>query len=100
MRLALLVGDTWGMHDGDVGWGWMTVMMLGMVVFWGLVILGIVWLVRSVERRGPTAGEPAVRRESPLEILERRFAEGAITSEDYAERRRVLVGAGPEPNDA
>jgi hypothetical protein len=28
------------MHDGDVGSGWMIVMMLGMVLFWGLVVAG------------------------------------------------------------
>ena len=35
MMLALLLADTWDMHDNDAGAGWMIVMMLGMVVFWG-----------------------------------------------------------------
>lgn len=99
MRIAMLLADTWGMHDSDVGWGWMTVMMLGMVVFWGAVIFGIVWFIRSVERRGPTTGE-AVMRESPLEILERRFAEGAMTPEDYRARRQVLANGGADPKGA
>jgi uncharacterized membrane protein len=33
------------------------------------------------------------RRETPTEILERRFAEGAISVEDYRERREVIAGA-------
>lgn len=32
------------------------------------------------------------RRDSPTEILERRFAEGAISAEDYRERREVIAG--------
>ena len=48
MNLALLIADTWGMHDNDIGTGWWIVMMVGMVVFWGLVILGVIWLVREV----------------------------------------------------
>ena len=33
------------------------------------------------------------RRETPTEILERRFAEGSISVEDYRERREVIAGA-------
>jgi putative membrane protein len=94
---ATLLADTWGMH-GDVGWGWMTLMMIGMVVFWGAVIFGIVWLVRGTTQSGPTLREGQVGRESPVEILERRFAEGALSSEDYWARRQVLVNGTVEPN--
>ena len=96
---ASWLADTWGMH-GDVGWGWMTVMMGGMVLFWAVVIVGIVWLIRGFERRGSGGGEAAAGRESPIEILERRFAEGAISSEDYWARRQVLVSGNAEPNGA
>ena len=52
MSLGLTVPlvDTWGMH-GDVGAGWMIVMMFVMVLFWAAIILGIVWLVRGGIRR-------------------------------------------------
>jgi uncharacterized membrane protein len=33
-------------------------------------------------------------RETPLEILDRRFAEGEISEEDYRARREVLTGRG------
>lgn len=86
--------DTWGMH-GDVGWGWMILMMTLMVLFWGAVIFGIVWLIRgSVDRR------PARRTESPTDVLERRFAEGAISVEDYQVRREVLANTAGGSNGA
>ena len=39
------VADTWGMH-GDVGTGWMILMMALMVLFWGGLIVAIVLAVR------------------------------------------------------
>jgi hypothetical protein len=59
LSLSLLqFADTWGMHDSDIGAGWMIVMMLGMVVFWGLVIVGVVCCARrsaaAITNRMPT----------------------------------------------
>jgi putative membrane protein len=76
------------MH-GDVSTGWMIVMMIGMVLFWAAVILGIVCLVRGASGGGWHWG--GVRKETPGEILERRFAEGAISVKDYEERREVIA---------
>ena len=87
MYLALLLADTWGMHDNDVGVGWMIVMMLGMVLFWGLVILGVIWLVREYGHPSRRADGP----NDPLTILDRRFANGEISAKEYEERRRVLA---------
>ena len=85
------LADTWGMH-GDVGWGWMALMMVVMVLFWGAVIAGIVWLIRSVAGGGPAPVlESPVGRETAVDILDRRFAEGALTVEDYRARRAVLL---------
>ena len=62
-------------------------MMLGMGLFWLAVILGFFWLVRDgVDRRQQPPGETA------LTILDRRFAEGAVSLDDYQERRDVLTG--------
>ena len=101
MNVAAIIplADTWGMH-GDVGWGWMGLMMVLMVLFWGAIIFGIVWLIRAGVRGGPApSGETFVSRESPVQILERRFAEGAISPEDYRARREILSGAA-RPNGA
>jgi putative membrane protein len=77
------------MHGDDVGAGWMVVMMLVMVLFWAAIILGIVWLVRGGSDGGWHWG--GERKETPSEILERRFAEGAISVEDYHQRREVIA---------
>lgn len=88
------------MWDGDVGWGWMTLMMVVMVLFWGAVILGIVWLVRVTARGWSGPDVKPVDTPNALEILERRFAEGAISVEDYRGRRKVLVNGTAGGNDA
>lgn len=75
----------WGMH-GDVSGWWMIVMMPLMLLFWAGIVLGIVWIAR-----GGLDSRREERRETPIEILDRRFAEGAITAEDYNERRKVIA---------
>lgn len=77
--LSLLADADWGHMDG----GWVA-MMIGMVLFWGLLIVLVVWLLRG------GLGHAHPHRASPLEILERRFAEGEITAEEYRERRNIL----------
>ena len=75
--------------DGYHGWdgGWWIVMIVAMLIFWGLVIAGGVWLVRELAgRRGHHETRPPA-----LEILDRRLAEDAISIEEYGERRRALL---------
>ena len=72
--------------DWDLGDGGWIVMMLGMLLFWALVIFGIVWIVRETGRHG---GHPPPDHD-PVAILDRRFAEGAISPEEYRERRALL----------
>jgi putative membrane protein len=72
-------------HDGGPGW-WIVFWPLT----WFLVIAGIVFLVRG--RRGWRGPRSSARhdRESGIEVLERRFAEGELTPEQYRERRLIL----------
>jgi putative membrane protein len=74
------------MH-GDYGAGWMVVMMVGMVIFWGAIVLAVVWLIRGGSERAAQKQE-----ETALEILDRRFAEGQMSVEEYRERRAELTG--------
>ena len=95
--VTVLADNNWDMH-GDVSTGWMIVMMIGMVLFWAAVILGIVWLVRGVSGGGWHRG--GERKETPSEILDRRFAEGAISVKDYNERRKVIAGGARDDQAA
>jgi putative membrane protein len=67
--------------------GWWVLMVLGMVLFWALVIVGVIWLVRELTSRGGRLG----REPDALEVLDRRLAEGTISPDDYRERRAILT---------
>jgi putative membrane protein len=61
-----------------------------------VVVLLVIWAVRSSARPmywAPPPSAPAPQRETPLDILARRFAAGEITAEEY-ERGRNLLGGG------
>jgi putative membrane protein len=77
----------WGWGGG--GW-WGLGMGLGSMVFIGLVVVGIVLLVR-----GPSEGsEPRRRERTARDILDERYARGEIDHDEYEQRRRVLESAG------
>ncbi len=59
-----------------------------MLLFWALVIVGVVYLVRVLTRRADL-GAPAVR-DTPLEILKRRYADGEISAEEFTRIRGEL----------
>lgn len=83
----------WGNHMSDWGAGWWILMAFLMVAFWGLVIVGIVWLVRSL-----TATSHGHGASTAIEVLEHRLANGEISPEEYRGRRDTLSGrkAGDE----
>jgi len=72
----------------DLDGGWWVLMAVGMVLFWGLIVAGIVWIVREISssRQGDQA--PA----DPLSVLDLRLAKGEISPEEYRERRAILGG--------
>lgn len=74
--------------------GWWVVMAVGVVLFWVLVIVGLLWLVRDLTGHGGFRLRPI-----PLELLDRRLAEGTISLEDYRERRAILAGSPPREDD-
>ena len=79
----------WG--NGMGGWG-MAVMTVSNLLFWGLVIAGVVVLVRYLGRVGP-AGTPTGHRPTPERVLADRFARGEIDDDEYTRRLQILSGA-------
>jgi putative membrane protein len=78
------------MMDRFTDYGWMPMMgigLLGMILFWGLLIAGTVFLIRWV------IGETVIKREdSALEILKKRYARGEINKQEFDERKKDLMG--------
>ena len=67
---------------GNAGWLWWMPMGLIMLLFWGLVIVTLILLVRWLWTQGQgRAGAPPV--ETPLDVLKKRYARGEITKEDF-----------------
>ncbi|MHB1415313.1 MAG: SHOCT domain-containing protein [Chloroflexota bacterium] len=80
----------WGFWiPGGVGPGaGIALMVVGMVLFWGLIIGGAVWLVVSLVRQPrPNA---SVREDSATETLRRLYARGEISREEFLRRRQDL----------
>lgn len=79
------------MWQPDCGWagsGWWWVMMVFMAIFWIAVIGGVIRLIVWLANRTRTAvGEG---RESPLDILKRRYASGEINREEYERMKEEL----------
>jgi putative membrane protein len=70
---------------GSVGW-------LGMGLFWLLLLGLIIWLV--VRLLPGSGGEPTRSTgESPLDILDRRLANGEIDMQTWQAQRAALVSA-------
>lgn len=81
----------WGWHSGSLFWGG-----LGMLLFWGLVLVLLIVAIRALWRIGQGSTPPVESRNSvtpsqPLQILQTRYAKGEITKEQYEEMRQELM---------
>ena len=70
----------WGPYGS--GWGFV-LMSVGMLLFWGLVILGVVVVVRYLA---------VTRRQTADEVLAGRLARGEIDEPEYRSRKAALRG--------
>jgi len=78
-------------HMGT-GWGWWMVFgWIWMVIFWGIIVWGVLALARGGFIRRP--GPPSHTEPRALDVLERRYASGELTDDEFERMRRVLLGA-------
>lgn len=77
-------------YDGWMGGGFG---IFFMIVFWGLVILAIIALIRwlSADWGALRGGPPAPPRKTALEILEERYAKGEIDREEFQRKKQDLT---------
>lgn len=76
--------------SGGYGAAW-TGFALIHILLWGLVIAGIVVLLRWALRNG-AHGERRTEEGRALDILRERYARGEIDVEEFKERKQVLNG--------
>ena len=77
----------WGMHP--MWWMWGAggiVMMLFMLLFWAMVIAGLVVGIRCLVTQGKASGS-----DSAMQILRERYARGEIGREEFEAKRRDLI---------
>jgi putative membrane protein len=84
------------MHGFGFGWGGMIFGGLLTLLFWGVVIALIVFVVRALSRSGsgqaaPSAGSPAQTPDRALEILRERYARGEISKDEFNSMRQDLT---------
>jgi putative membrane protein len=80
--------------DGG-GWAWMAFMPLLWIVLIGLVVWAVVRLTHQSAGHGNGPDHRWPQRESPEEILDRRFASGEIDADAYTEARQRLAAHRP-----
>ena len=74
--------------DGSWGVGGWLVMSLMMLVFWGVPIALVAWLIRSSLHPRQAAGTTS--RSSAEQVLAERYARGEIDEEEFTRRSEVL----------
>ena len=80
----------WGWEMGG-GWGFGIFGMVFMLVFWVLIIAGIVLVVRWLVEQGRPGSASVSGGESALDILKKRYARGEIGKEEFERMKQDLV---------
>lgn len=83
---------------GGFGWWGMGFGVVFMLLFWLLIILGIVALIRWLQQQSPSDRQGA-RGKTPLDVLKERYARGEIGKEERFVMKRktdllLQVGGG------
>ena len=77
--------DGYGMGMGPFG-------MIFMVLFWALVIAGIIYLVRLITG----GGKSPAHEETAEEIVKKRYARGEISKEEFEAMKKDLADVRPD----
>ena len=78
----------WMMGDWGIGWFG----MIFMIVFWGLIIAGIVLLIRWIANNTGSRGHSDVNTGSQaMDILKERYAKGDITQDEFESMKKEIL---------
>lgn len=77
------------MMGGGYGNGMMSGMWFFPLLFWILIIVGVVFIVRWLIERNSDSSPPA---ESALEVLQKRYARGEIDKDTFEQMKHDIKG--------
>jgi putative membrane protein len=80
-----------GMGPDMMGWGWWGMGWIFMIIFWGLVIVGLVFLIKWLAGLSRSRAPFDKPHDSALEILKQRYAKGEINKDEFEEKKRDLM---------
>ena len=81
---------TWSLDD-ELGYGMGWVGTLMMLIFWVVVIVAIVFLIRWLAASSKSKARGSAPEEPALEILKKRYARGEINKVEFEEKKRDLA---------
>jgi putative membrane protein len=64
-------------------------MGIGMWIFWIILIVVVVFLAKMMI--GSSSGQPGANTESPLDVLQKRYASGEIHQDEYERIKKELA---------
>jgi putative membrane protein len=80
----------WGGYGMGWGYGWGVPGIIHMLLWWILIIVAIVALIRWVTHTSANREPP--RENRALEVLKERYARGEIGKEEFEQKKRDLGG--------
>ena len=80
-----------GMGSDMMRWGWWGMGWIFMIIFWGLIIVGLIFLIRWLAGLSRSRAPYDKTHDSALDILKQRYAKGEINKEEFEQKKRDLM---------
>ncbi len=79
------------MGPGMMGWGGWGMGWVFMIIFWALIIVALVFLIKWLAGLSRSRASSDKPHDSALEILKQRYAKGEINKEEFDQKKRDLM---------
>ncbi len=83
--------NCWMHGPGMMNWGWWGMGWIFMIIFWGLIIVGLIFLIRYLAGLTRSRAPYEKTHDSALDILKQRYARGEINKEEFEQKKRDLM---------